>query len=153
LTSGTRAHWPPELDLSVLSFFFHLAWEFLQAPLFSSMHGVSHLAGIVTCLQATLGDVAIALVAFWGAAVFAKSRRWFIAPRLRDLTTFLVIGIGITIGLEYLHTEITGRWTYGDQMPILPVLGTGLSPLMQWLIMPILSLWYLRRLQPTKPSQ
>ena len=98
-------------------------------------------------------DVAIALVAFWGAAAFAKSRSCFIAPRLQDVAAFLAIGIGLTIGLEYLHTEITGRWAYGDEMPILPVFGTGLSPLMQWLLVPLLSLWYLRRLQPTKPPQ
>lgn len=140
---------PPEIDLAVLSFFFHLAWEFLQAPLFSNMHNVSHMAGIVTCLQATLGDVAIALAAFWGTAALARSRRWFLMPRLGDMAAFLAIGIAITIGLEYLHTEITDRWAYGDQMPVLPILGTGLAPLAQWLVVPPLSLWYLRRLQRT----
>ncbi len=139
----------PEVDLAVLSFFFHLTWELLQAPLFSSMHGVSHMAGIATCLQATVGDVAIALAAFWGAAALAKSRSWFLEPRLRDIAAFLAIGIGITFGLEYFNTEITGRWTYGDWMPILPVLGTGLAPVVQWLLVPWLSLWYLRRLHQT----
>lgn len=147
MISESPTRLPPEVDFAVLSFFFHFAWEFLQAPLFSNMHDVSHMAGIVTCLQATLGDVFIALVAFWGAAALARSRRWFLMRRLRDIAAFLAIGIGITVGLEYVHTEITDRWTYGDRMPVLPLLGTGLAPLLQWLLVPWLSLWYLRRLQ------
>jgi len=31
-------------------------------------------------------------------------------------------------------------------MPRLPVIRTGLSPLLQWIIVPMLVLWYLRRL-------
>ena len=48
----------PEADLVMLSFPLHFTWEILQAPLFASMSGASHLVGIRICLQATLGDVA-----------------------------------------------------------------------------------------------
>jgi hypothetical protein len=42
---------PPEVDLLVLSFLGHFAWEFLQAPMFSSMSQVDHFAGIFVCLK------------------------------------------------------------------------------------------------------
>ena len=102
-------HFPPEIDLIVLSFLGHFAWEILQAPMFSSMNQVDHFSGIFICLKATLGDL-------------------------------------LTIGLEYLHTEITGRWAYNEAMPLLPVIGTGLSPILQWIFVPLLVLWYLSRL-------
>ena len=37
------------IDFVVLSGVFHFAWEILQAPLFSSLDGASHFAGILEC--------------------------------------------------------------------------------------------------------
>ena len=56
---------PPEVDLLVLSFLGHFAWEILQAPLFSSLSKTEHFVGIAICLKATLGDLVIAIAAFW----------------------------------------------------------------------------------------
>lgn len=142
-------HLPPEVDLLALSFLGHFAWEILQAPLFSSMNQVDHFAGIYICLKATLGDLAIALAAFWTAAVLGRSRRWFALPGRRATTVFFTVGLLLTIGLEHLHTEITGRWAYDEAMPLLPVIGTGLAPILQWIFVPLLVLWYLRRLAPS----
>ncbi len=139
-------HLPPEVDLLVLSFLGHFAWEILQAPLFSSMNQVGHFAGIFICLTATFGDLAIALAAFWTAAVLARNRMWFTLPGRRAPAMYIAVGLLLTVGLEYLHTVITGRWTYDGAMPILPVIGTGLAPILQWIFVPLLVLWYLRRL-------
>ena len=107
---------PPEFDLLALSFLGHFSWEILQAPLFASMSKTDHFVGIAICLEASLGDIVIA------------------------------VGLLATIGLEYLNTEVTGPWTYDEVMPLLPVLGTGLSPILQWVFVPMLVLWYLRHL-------
>ncbi|MCF7697991.1 hypothetical protein [Loktanella sp. M215] len=137
---------PVEVDLLALSFLGHFAWEMLQAPLFSSMSDVSHFAGIFICLKATLGDLAIALSAFWSAAGVGRSRRWFMRPGQRAWVVFFAVGLLLTVGLEYVHTQITGRWAYDGAMPVLPVIGTGLTPILQWIFVPMLVLWYLRRL-------
>ena len=139
---------PPEVDLLALSFLGHFAWEILQAPLFSSMSQVDHFAGIYICLKATLGDLAIALTAFWSAAVLGRSRKWFTLPGKRAPAVFFAVGLLLTIGLEYVHTEITGRWAYDGVMPLLPIIGTGLTPILQWIFVPLLVLSYLRRLPP-----
>ncbi len=137
---------PPEVDLLALSFLGHFAWEILQAPMFSSMSQVDHFAGIFICLKATFGDLAIALSAFWSAALVGRSRRWFIRPGRRALVVFFAVGLLLTIGLEYVHTQITGRWAYDGVMPILPVIGTGLTPFLQWIFVPMLVLWYMLRI-------
>ena len=139
-------HFPPEIDLIVLSFLGHFAWEILQAPMFSSMNQVDHFSGIFICLKATLGDLVIALAAFWSAALMGRSRRWFTRPGRLAPMVFFAAGVLLTVGLEYLHTEITGRWAYNEAMPLLPVIGTGLSPILQWIFVPLLVLWYLSRL-------
>lgn len=141
-------HLPPEFDLLVLSFLGHFTWEILQAPLFSSMSKTEHFVGIAICLKATLGDLIIALAAFWCAGFVGKGRKWFANKGAAAPAVFFAVGLLATIGLEYLNTEVTGRWTYDGVMPLLPVLGTGLSPILQWVFVPMFVLWYLRRLTP-----
>jgi hypothetical protein len=54
----------------------------------------------------------------------------------------------VTIALEYWATQIGARWEYAEQMPRLPLLGTGLAPLLQWLLIPPLVAWLVRRQIP-----
>lgn len=136
----------PELDLLILSFPMHFTWEFLQAPLFSSMQNVSHVDGIRICLQATLGDMAIVLSAYWATSLISGTRRWMARPTSRSVALWLAIGISITVALEFFNTEFTEGWTYGPSMPRLPFIGTGLAPVAQWIAVPLVVQWYMRRL-------
>ena len=53
-----------------------------------------------------------------------------------------------TVYSEYLNTVVRGAWAYTEWMPTVPWLGTGLSPLAQWLIIPTVTLiWAGRTLQ------
>jgi hypothetical protein len=36
-------------------------------------------------------------------------------------------------------------WSYSPLMPVVPGLGVGLSPLVQWLVLPPLLIWLVRR--------
>lgn len=96
----------------------------------------SPLFGIAICLKATSGDLAIALSAFWRAAFVGKGRNWVANSGASAPAVFFVVGLMATVGLEYLSTEVTGRWAYHGAMPLLPVLGTGLSLILQWVIVP-----------------
>jgi hypothetical protein len=44
--------------------------------------------------------------------------------------------------IELIATEI-GVWQYSPLMPVL--FGVGLSPFMQWVIPPLITLWFTRR--------
>ena len=143
---------PAELDLLILSFPMHFTWEFLQAPLFRSMQDVSHIDGIRICLQATLGDMVIALIAFWVASFLAGTRRWAAQPDRRSITAWLSTGVAITLAIEFYSTEVMVRWAYGSHMLRLPLIGTGIAPVAQWIVLPLLVLWYLRRLSVTARS-
>jgi len=36
------------------------------------------------------------------------------------------------------------NWAYSEFMPTLPVTGTGLSPLAQWIVIPLIAFWWAR---------
>lgn len=137
---------PPEIDLLILSFPMHFTWEFLQAPLFRNMQDATHMDGIRICLQATLGDMIIVLIAFWAAAGLTGTRQWLAQPNRRAILAWLSTGLAFTVVLEYYSTEIAGRWIYGTSMPRLPVIGTGITPVLQWIVIPLIVLWYMHRL-------
>ena len=135
----------PEAGLALFSFLLHFVWELLQVPLYRDMPQAPHEEAILVCLQATLGDVAIALTAFWLVSAFCRSRFWLLTPSRFQWASYLIYGIAVTVGLEMLATAILDRWQYSELMPVLPLLEVGLSPLAQWVLVPPLALWLTRR--------
>jgi hypothetical protein len=135
----------PEFNVLVFSFLINLAWELWQVTFFQGMAEQPHGAGAKACTQATFGDAGIALAAFWVTAFFARTRSWIMQPSKSDIAIFIGVGLVATIIFETLATGVLERWAYSDAMPRLPVLGTGLLPLLQWLALPPLVLWFVRR--------
>src|SRR5258708_34638086 len=135
----------PEFNVVVFSFLLNLAWEYWQVPFFRGMADQPHWLGVKACTQATLGDAGIALAAFWIAAIFARARSWILRPNKLEAGIFLGVGVLVTILYEALATGVLERWAYSDAMPRLPLIGTGLLPLLQWLVIPLLVLWFVRR--------
>jgi hypothetical protein len=135
----------PEFNVLVFSFLLNLAWEVWQILFFRGMADQPHWLGVKACTQATFGDAGIALAAFWVTAAYARTRSWILRPNRLDIAIFLGVGVVVTIIFEALATGMLERWAYNDAMPRLPVLGTGLLPLLQWLALPPLVLWFVRR--------
>ena len=135
----------PELNVAIFSFLTNFVWEMWQIPFFAATPSVPHWVGVVACTQATFGDAAISLVAFWCVAAFARSRLWILDSRPSQVVGFVAVGVVITIILEALATGPLERWSYTSSMPTLPVLGTGIIPLLQWILLPPLTIWFVRR--------
>jgi len=77
--------------------------------------------------------------------MYTRTRGWILEPRKSGVGIFIGAGIVATIFLEALATGVLDRWAYNDDMPRLPVLGTGLMPMIQWPVIPPLVLWFVRR--------
>ena len=135
----------PELPVAFFSFMLHFVWEFVQVPTYADMAEMAHWEAIKLCMSATFGDVGFALTAFWIASLAARRRDWLLRPERLQVLIFVGVGIALTVGFEYYYTNVSLRWTYSDAMPLVPPFGTGLSPLMQWLIIPPLVIWLTRR--------
>jgi len=135
----------PEFNILLFSFLINLPWELWQVSFFQGMTDQTHGVGVKACTQATFGDAGIALAAFWVTALFARTRSWIKQPSRSDIAIFIGVGLVATIIFETLATGFFERWAYNDAMPRLPILGTGLLPLLQWLALPPVVLWFVRR--------
>lgn len=57
----------------------------------------------------------------------------------------MAVAVPYTIFSEWLNTEVRGSWAYSNLMPVVPVIGVGLSPLPQRVAIPIAAFWWARR--------
>ena len=128
-----------------VSFLLHFFWEMVQVPFFKGMMEASHGAVVWLCTRAAIGDANIALFAYGIAAAVTKDGFWVQGWwRRHTLGAYFATGLFITIVFEAWATGAGQRWSYDDSMPLLPFLGTGTAPLMQWVIVPTVSLFGLR---------
>ncbi|PKO72072.1 MAG: hypothetical protein CVU20_03765 [Betaproteobacteria bacterium HGW-Betaproteobacteria-14] len=135
----------PEPNVLLFGFLLNLPWELLQVPFFAGMSSIAHWDGVIQCVTAAAGDAVILLVAFWATACLWRERMWITQPSLNATIAFVATGIAVTIALEWWATGDSGRWTYAKTMPTIPGLGTGVLPLLQWLLIPPLVVWLVRR--------
>lgn len=134
----------PELPFALFALLLHFPWEMLQAPLWAGMANLAHAEGVRVCTIAALGDVVIALAAYWSGALAARSRLWPLGRSRLAFIGYLTVGLLLTIAYEFAATGPLGFWEYAPSQLRLPVLGTGLAPVLQWLLLPPLTLWLTR---------
>ena len=137
----------PEVNVAAFALLLNFAWEILQAPLYAGMANLPHAQVTKACLQATVGDAVIMLLADGVVAVAARSRLWIVAASGWQLALFIAIGVSITAGIEWLatHGYWLANWSYLPAMPLVPGAGIGLAPLLQWVVLPLLTVWLVRR--------
>ncbi|MGB7441519.1 MAG: hypothetical protein WA919_10655 [Coleofasciculaceae cyanobacterium] len=141
----------PESNIVIFSFLLNFFWEMQQMPFFQVSPEFTCVDVVNNCTLATVGDAGISLTAFITVAVITKSRRWILQANWWQVGIFILVGIVITIIFEALATGVLNRWKYGDVMPTLPFFGTGLLPVLQWLLIPPLIIWFVnRQLSPIK---
>jgi ABC-type Fe3+-siderophore transport system permease subunit len=135
----------PEWNVGMFSFLLNFFWEIQQMPFYQIPAELSHSDITRNCTIATVGDVGISIAAFWAVAVISKSRQWFHQPSRWQVSSFILVGVVITVVFEALATRVFHTWQYAELMPILPFLGTGLLPLLQWTLIPPIILWFVKR--------
>lgn len=112
-----------------------LAWEFAQLPLFTLWRTASPAYVIFAALHCWMGDLLIA-VSCLGLGVGVAGGGWPGRGYLRAAVAVLLLGVSYTVFSEWLNVSARGSWAYAPAMPRLPPLGTGLSPLLQWIFVP-----------------
>jgi hypothetical protein len=135
---------PPNLWLWVLRRYFaviiplHLLWEIAHLPLYTIWHDAEMAENLFAAVHCTGGDLLIAMATLLLALV-ALGSGWPVDPRAyrRVAGAALIMGIGYTVFSEWLNTEVRGAWAYSTFMPVLPPIGTGLSPILQWIVVPL----------------
>lgn len=115
----------------------NLIWEFLHLPLYTiwKTGTVGELA--FAAIHCTGGDLLIALSALLIALCLFGNEDWPNNRYRKILIVTIMLGICYTIFSEWLNIEIRQSWAYSELMPIIPIINAGLSPVLQWIIVPI----------------
>jgi hypothetical protein len=132
----------------------HVIWEIAHLPLYAIWRTGTPLAIAWAVVHCTGGDLVIAVSALAAGLVLRP------APSAGRANIFhpAVIAIAITGGVvytgysEWLNTAVRKSWAYAPLMPVLPGLGIGVSPLLQWVVVPALAFWWVARRAPAAPG-
>jgi hypothetical protein len=124
----------------------NLAWEIAHLPLYTIWQEPLGRRAFAV-FHCTLGDALIATATVVAAIVVAGSSTWPSSQTTfrRVAVTTVVIAIGYTIYSEWLNISVRRGWAYSDLMPKLPWIGTGLSPVLQWIVIPSVGFTIARR--------
>ena len=131
---------------STLAFALNLAWEIAHVRLYTIWAEADRASVARSLLHCSLGDVVIALAMFALAGIVLWRADW---PASRPWTGGVIVVIGamaFTAWSEWYTVYRAGSWGYRASMPM--IFGIGLSPLLQWLIVPPVMVVAYRTLGP-----
>lgn len=114
----------------------HLLWEIAHTPLYTIWTEGSAGEIAFAIVHCTGGDLMITFSTLFLALFVFGRPNW---PQERATPVFLaavVMGVGYTIFSEWLNITVREAWAYRELMPVVPVIDTGLTPFLQWLVVP-----------------
>ena len=136
---------------SALAFVLNLAWEIAHATLYAFWPDADGQRIAWSVFHCSLGDVVIALLMFTLAGIALRRADW---PASRPWAGGIIVVIGattFTAWSEWYNVYRTGAWSYTADMPT--IYGIGLSPLLQWLVVPALLVVAHRVLAPERTAK
>ena len=121
----------------------NLVWEVLQLPLYTIWQDGTLWQQVTHC---TAGDVLIAATALLLSLLLVGSREWPARHFGRVAVVATVVGVSYTAFSEWLNVGVFGSWAYSRLMPVISVgdARIGVSPLLQWSIVPPASFLFTR---------
>ena len=123
----------------------NLVWEIIQLPLYSIYFEADLRVIAYAVAHCTLGDALIALSSYLLAAAATRNWNWPMNRAVPGAAVAVVSGLAYTALSEWLNVSVRGSWAYSPAMPQL--FGLGLSPLLQWLLLPLVGLLTFRALE------
>ena len=129
---------------SALAFSLNLAWEIAHVRLYTLWTEAAGLDVAWALLHCTVGDVLIALGAFLLTAIVLGRIDWPLSRPVAGSILVVASSMAYTSWSEWYNVYRVGSWRYTELMPT--IFGIGLSPLLQWLILPIVMVIAYRRI-------
>lgn len=120
----------------------NLVWEFAHMPLYTLWETGTAREIVFAAFHCTGGDMLIALSSLAAALLLLGRGSWPRAGHWQVAAAAIALGVAYTVFSEWLNVEVRGTWAYRDAMPVIPMIGTGVSPLAQWILLPSLTFWW-----------
>ena len=122
----------------------NLLWEVAHMPLYRLWVTGSPGEIAYAVLHCTAGDVMIGGICLLLSLAVLGRNDWPLQRFGAVAGATILLALIYTVFSEWLNTEVRESWTYREAMPRLPVLGTGLTPVLQWNVVPALAFWWAR---------
>ena len=129
---------------SALAFVLNLAWEIAHVRLYTIGMEADGLRIAWSVFHCSLGDVVIALAMFALAGIVLWRADWPVSHPWAGGAIVVTGAMAYTVWSEWHNVYRAGNWGYTVEMPL--IFGIGLSPLLQWLILPPAMVFAYRRL-------
>lgn len=123
----------------------NLIWEFVHMPFYAVWNGATAGEIVIYALHCVGGDLLIGTSSLFLAAILValpsspKQRYWMTA------FSTVIFGVVYTVWSERYNVYVLESWSYSESMPIIPGLKIGVTPTLQWLMIPFGCFWILRR--------
>lgn len=138
----------PEVHVATFGFFTSFIWKMLQMPFFD-VGSATSWEKTLGCTRATFGDAGILLLAYTMVSILNRDRHWMHRPTTGMIGTYLLSGLGVTVIIEEIATSVPTQWGWGwrysELMLLVPGTNVGLVPILMWIIIPLITLWFARR--------
>jgi hypothetical protein len=132
----------------------NLIWETAQVPLYTLWWTAPAGYIVFALLHCTAGDVLIAAGCLLAAIVlFGATTRWPDQDFVQVMLFATTFGVLFTAFSEWLNVYVRENWAYTASMPLIPGLGIGLAPVLQWVIVPPVSAALARRRRSAHPLE
>ncbi|MFD1470267.1 hypothetical protein ACFQ48_18720 [Hymenobacter caeli] len=119
----------------VLAFALNFSWELSHCPLYEGCgYDPRHVAFLAL---AALADAVMAALLYLSLALVYQDGLWVRQLTWRRAFWLVMIGSAGAVLTEIVHLA-AGSWVYTDRMPLLPGLGVGFSPVLQFAVLPFL---------------
>lgn len=147
---ASKSKWSFFAALLLAAFGLNWLWEMSHMLAYTEMAGRSWRETALTCTIASLGDMLITLGIYAVIALATRRLAWGMNSGWKGYAALALLGAVGAVIIELMGLA-TGRWSYASRMPIIPILGTGLWPLLQLMLLVPISLgianWWSSRVQ------
>jgi hypothetical protein len=126
------------LRWAALALVLHGPWEAAHLPLYALWDDPDRRRVFLYLLHCTAGDVLIASVQYSLVAALFLNLAWPMQFPWRGGLIAIVAGLGYTGFSGWYNVYQAHAWSYSASMPL--VYGVGLTPLLQWLVVPVLTI-------------
>jgi len=129
----------------VLAVLLNLIWEVAQISAYDFPES-SFATNVLGCVVPTLGDGLMILIIYWIGWLVFREFHWILSPGARGFLLMMVIGLILAVFVEWNALYRTGAWAYSEQMITIPILGVGLLPILQMIVLPPATALLLQRI-------
>lgn len=123
------------VSVGVISFLLNFMWEVAQGFLYKGYQ--YHGEHISFCALASIADMLMVFILLFGYGLIYKNIWWMVSFNATKVWWLMLTGFAGAIIAEMAHTA-RGNWAYTESMPLIPWVNVGLSPVLQFTLLPLI---------------